>query len=65
MPNEESRSLLREVLRGQTIDELVKQGFTHVEAEMIVDKDDINKKPEKESKPLLKRISIDISLADE
>ena len=57
-------SILRKLLREQTIDSLVKQGFSRLKAEIAVDKVDIMKKPDKKSKKLLKRISIDISVED-
>lgn len=71
--DEETRKLLREVLRSQTVEELVKQGFSRVEAEMIAKKDDINKEEneneekeeEKEKKKdIIKRIAIEVSLED-
>jgi hypothetical protein len=68
MSEQEDRKLLREILRSQTVDALVKQGFSRVEAEMISKKDDVNKeddeKEEKKEKDVLKRISIEISVDD-
>lgn len=72
MNDEKTTKLLREVLRSQTIEELVKQGFTRVEAEIITKKEDILKEEKEEKKDeedkkktLLKKIAIEISLKDD
>ena len=70
MAKEEKRKLLRGILREQTVEQLVRQGFTRKQAEMISDRDDINADEEKEEekkdsvKEVLKRISIEISVDD-
>ena len=67
--SKEDKQLLRNILKEQTIDQLVKQGFSRVQAELIINKEDINEdeskkakkakkeKKEKSPKEVIKRLS--------
>lgn len=48
----EDREMLRNVLNTKTTDELVRNGFTYVEAKMIVERNDLNKKRKQELKDI-------------
>lgn len=59
------RLKLKSLIREQTINELIKHGFSRKKAEMAVDKEDILEDEEEfkdEDKDVLKKLSIEITV---